>query len=245
MDPQSDIAQPNGKQTPSTGVPQVPQTSPLPQEGQVYTQSPMGAASEVTPIQQQANMPVYPQSATHQYPPMNPGVPAQVFANVPPMQGSGYPNQMPPYQPMSMPGQGIPQAQPMTQGMPPYGGVQQGVPINGQPFPVQGQMMPPQVQVPPRSSKKVLVTILVLLLTSGAAYGMYVYKDTIKARLPYFGSAVVFTEDNFTTSMIDKFKTVNSAEYTVSGNIYVRDRESGVVSMDSKAAPTQDFTVRQ
>lgn len=97
--------------------------------------------------------------------------------------------------------------------------------------------VPPPVQSQSSRWKKVVLILVLLSLTSGAAYGMYVYKDTIKAMLPYFGDDVVLTEDNFTSSLMNSFKTINAVEYTFSANISIKDREKDTVSMDSKLGP--------
>jgi hypothetical protein len=102
------------------------------------------------------------------------------------------------------------------------------------------------IQVPspvaPQSShwKKVVLVLVLLSLMSGGAYAMYVYKDTIKAHLPYFGDDVVFTESNFTSSLMNMFKTIDGAEYTVNANIFIVDREKNTMSMDSKMGPSPE-----
>lgn len=85
--------------------------------------------------------------------------------------------------------------------------------------------------------KKVIVSFLIISLISGVGYAAYVFKDTIKGYMPYLGDDVMYTEANFVSSLINKFTAINSAEYTFSTNIYIVDREKGVVSMDSKVIP--------
>ena len=114
-----------------------------------------------------------------------------------------------------------------------------GTPINA----IGTMQVPPPVQ--PQSSrwKKVVLVLTLLSLTSGGVYAMYVYKDTIKAHLPYFGDDVVFTESNFTSSLMNMFKTIDVAKYTVSANIFITDREKNTVSMDSKMGPSPEKLV--
>ncbi len=105
--------------------------------------------------------------------------------------------------------------------------------VSGQPAPV---VVPNQANN--STIKKILVTLLILCVISGTGYTAYIYKDTIKAYIPYFGEAVIFTEDNFAVSLIDKITAINSAEYTLSANVSITDREKGTVSMDSKLGPS-------
>ena len=86
-----------------------------------------------------------------------------------------------------------------------------GTPINA----IGTMQVPPPVQ--PQSSrwKKVVLVLTLLSLTSGGVYAMYVYKDTIKAHLPYFGDDVVFTE----STSAPRFPIQRRASSQVSGTL--------------------------
>ncbi len=176
---------------------------------------------------------------------MEPLIPPQASASSP-AQVPVEPQPMQPVQPLPPPPANQVPIQPTA--TVPYivPGMPMATPVAQVTFPIQVQAAPQQFSpvppaTPPKSRLKKILFILVLLsLTSGAAYGMYVYQDTIKAMLPSFGDGVILTEDNFTSSLMNSFKSINAAEYTFSANIFIIDREKGTISMDSKLGPTPE-----